>query len=85
MRKASIAFILISALVSLPAFAQQGAPSPSAPPKDDAQRFAQTKERLLKALDARIDRLQKSRSCVNDAKDADALRACRPQPQKGAR
>ncbi len=84
MPRTALAVILVAVFASHPAFAQQGA-APQAKPQDDSQKFDQTKARLLKNLDQRIDRLQKLRSCVNDAKDSDALRACRPPRQKGGK
>ncbi len=83
MHKTALAAILVAAVSSL-ALAQQGA-APSAKPQDDSQKFDQTKARLLKTLDQRVDRLQKLRSCVNDAKDAEALRACRPPRERGGK
>ncbi len=84
MHKAALTAILVAAFASLPALAQPGA-APQAKPQDDAKKLQQTKERLLKALDQRIDRLQKVRSCVSDAKDNESLRACRPPRERGAK
>ena len=85
MNKAGFVF-LFSMLASLPVQAQQGAAQPTQPGGDAGQqKFQQTKERLLKALDQRIDRLQKAKSCAEQAQDAQALRACRPQSQAKGR
>ena len=71
---------LALALPFVPASAQQ--PAPADPPsKADPQRFAQTKQRLQERIQQRIDDLQKNKSCVDQAQDEAALRACFPRRQ----
>ena len=46
---------------------------------DQAQKFQENKQRILERMDQRIAALQKARSCVAQAQNKDAAKACRPE------
>jgi len=46
---------------------------------DQAQNFQENKQRMLERMDQRIAALQKARSCVAQAQNKDAAKACRPE------
>lgn len=73
--KATITAIgaIAAALVSFAAVAQQG----SAP--QDQQRFEEVKQRTEQRIQDRIADLQSRLTCVQNAQEPDALRACFPQ------
>jgi hypothetical protein len=60
---------------STAAIAQQGTP----PVDKSGQSFEQRKEQMLKRLDERMQAMQKSRDCLQQAKDENAARACRSE------
>jgi hypothetical protein len=68
-----VAFALMGATT---VFAQQQGTPPAG---GDGQNFAQRKAEILKRIDARIQQGQKTRDCVQQAQDKDALRACDPR------
>ncbi len=81
--KATIAAIgaIAAALVSFGAVAQQdGAQTGGqAAPQQGQQRFEEVKQRVESRIQERISDLQSRLTCVQNAQDPDALRACFPQ------
>lgn len=79
--------ILIALVIALPAaaFAQQGQPPQGGPVQVDPQKFQERKDRILQGIDRRIDALQQAKSCVQQAQDRAALRACRPERRERGR
>ena len=67
------------ALISFSAAAQQG----SAP--QEQQRFEEVKQRAEQRIQERIADLQSRLTCVQNAQDAEALRACFPRRSGGSR
>ena len=60
------------------AIAQQGTP----PAKGKSgQSFEQRKEQMLKRMEQRMQAMQKTHDCVQQAKDEKAARACRAEPK----
>src|SRR5271170_698036 len=47
--------------------------------QNQQQRFQDRKQRILDRIDRRINTLQDAKSCVEQAQDPQALKACRPQ------
>lgn len=52
-----------------------------AAPKDDGK-FAEAKQHMTKRLDEEIEGLQKAKSCVDSASDAEGLKKCHEAMEK---
>jgi hypothetical protein len=77
-------YLALGMLFASSAFAQQNTPPAGAPGQERPQDFQQMKQRLLERMGRRIDAIQKAKSCVQQAQDAQALRSCRPsEPRRG--
>jgi uncharacterized protein YlxW (UPF0749 family) len=78
---------IAAALVSFAAVAQQdGAQTgEQAAPQQDEQRFEDVKQRTEQRIQDRIADLQSRLTCVQNAQDPEALRACFPQRAGGIR
>ena len=78
--------LLFALAMNLPmlAFAQQQPPQ-GGQGQFDPQKFQERKTRVLEGIDRRIDTLQQAKSCVQQAQDPQALRACRPERREGDR
>jgi len=87
--KATIAVIgtLAAALVPFAALAQQDGAQAGGQgaPQQDKQRFEEVKQRTEQRIQDRIADLQSRLTCVQNAQDPDALRACFPQRGAGSR
>jgi uncharacterized protein YdeI (BOF family) len=76
--------VVCGLLISSLAFAQQqGGQAQSGQGQNRGQKFQEMKQRLLDRIDQRINTLQDAKSCVDQAQDPQALKACRPQHNEG--
>ena len=83
-----LVFSMLAAAPMGAAQAQGGGAAAGSTPQaasPDSQRFEQTKARLLKFMDARLQALQKAQSCVQGATNRDQLRSCRRQEHESMR
>lgn len=78
-----ILFVASAVLISSTAFAQQQNGSPGEQGQNRQQKFQEIKQRMLDRIDQRINTLQDAKSCVEQAQDPQALKACRPQHEEG--
>jgi len=79
--------VCIATLACGAVWAQPAGTAPSAgqgtqKPAPDPAKFAAYKAEILKGHEARIQVLQQSTSCIQAAKDFDALRACREKERQ---
>jgi hypothetical protein len=73
MKKTIIAAAVLSFALAAPAFAAGG----DQPPMGTGPNFDQRKAEILKALDAQMSSLQEAKTCIQAAKNHDAIKACR--------
>jgi len=69
-------YLALALMGSTAAFAQQGTPPAGAP--KTGQSFEQRKEHMLKRMEERMQTMQKTHDCLQQAQDEKAARACRP-------
>jgi hypothetical protein len=71
--KTRISAFVIAMLITVPAFAADSVPQPKAP----GQNFEQHKAEVIARIDQRIARRQEEKGCVQAAKNAAEIKACR--------
>lgn len=76
MKKALVLAFALMGATSV--FAQQGTP-PGGDEGKTGPNFEQRKANILKRMEARMQQLQKTHDCVQQAQDGAALRACDPR------
>ncbi len=69
-------YLALALMGTSTAFAQQGTPPAGAP--KSGQSFEQRKEQILKRMEERMQAMQKTHDCIQQAQDENAARACRP-------
>ena len=75
---------IVFALSLLPAAFAVDQKQPQTEQKSDtAQKFQEHKQHMLERIDHRIAALQKAKSCVAQAQNKDAIKACRPEHGDG--
>lgn len=75
---------IVFALSLLPAAFAVDQKQPQTEQKGDtAQKFQEHKQHMLERIDHRIAALQKAKSCVAQAQNKDAIKACRPEHGDG--
>ena len=73
MGKKAIAAVVLTLAFAAPVFAAGG----DQPPMGTGPNFDQRKAEILKALDEQMSSLQEAKTCIQAAKNHDAIKACR--------
>lgn len=77
-----ILFVALAIILSAGARAEQKQPQ-GGQQGGPGQEFQDVKNRMLDRVDHRIDALQKMKSCIEQARDPQSLRDCRPERGDG--
>ncbi len=80
MKKSLLLAVAVTLLASA-AIAAEPAPAPKGQP---GPKFAEHKQKVLDHIAQRIQKLQAAQTCIQNAQDIAAIKACREQAKEGA-